>query len=90
MPIRSYLLWSKMLKAAELFAQDIPLTTVAAIIGFSDSAHLTRVFQAQFSLAPSFLVNRQRVQVTTCMTCDRTESCCTDPAVSNGPNQVSL
>ena len=64
--IRTYLLWLKMRKAAELFARDIALTEVASTIGFSDSAHLSRVFRTYFSAAPSFLANRMLVRVHVC------------------------
>ena len=66
--IRTYLLWIKMRKAAELFAQDMTVTEVAATIGFSDSAHLSRVFRTYFSAAPSFLANRAFVRVHVCGT----------------------
>lgn len=64
--IRTYLLWVKMRKAAELFARDMTLTEVAATIGFSDSAHLSRVFRTYFSAAPSFLANQAFVRVHVC------------------------
>lgn len=64
--IRSYLLWVKMRKAAELFVQDLPRMEVAHAIGFSDSAHLSRSFRSHFALTPSFLSNKALVQVLLC------------------------
>lgn len=64
--IRSYLLWVKMRKAAELFVQDLSLMEVAHAIGFSDSAHLSRSFRDFFALTPSFLSNKALVRVQLC------------------------
>lgn len=64
--IKSYLLAMKMRKAAELFGADHSLTEVAAAMGFSDSAHLSRAFRSYFSVTPSLLVNRALVQLEVC------------------------
>ena len=63
---RRYLLWVKMRRAGELFLRNIPLTAVAHEIGFSDSAHLSRVFKNYFGLTPSFLANNRLVSLRFC------------------------
>lgn len=64
--IRSYLRWVKLCKAAELFGRNQSIADVAAAIGFADSAHLYRVFKTYFSVKPSLLADRTRVQVRAC------------------------
>ncbi|GEM_PF-2463355 len=64
--IKSYLLVMKMRRAAELFGQSVTLTDIAHEMGFSDSAHLTRAFQAHFSVPPSLLTNPGLVDVHVC------------------------
>lgn len=64
--IRSYLRWVKLCKAAELFGRNQSIADVAAVIGFADSAHLYRVFRTYFSVKPSLLADRTRVQVQAC------------------------
>jgi len=63
---RRYLLWVKMRRAGEMFLRNIPLTVVAHEIGFSDSAHLSRVFKNYFGLSPSFLANNRLVSLRFC------------------------
>lgn len=63
---RRYLLWVKMRRAGEMFVRNIPLTAVAHEIGFSDSAHLSRVFKNYFGLTPSFLANNRLVSLRFC------------------------
>lgn len=55
-PIKSYILWSRMRRAVGLIAQGEPLVSVAYDAGFSDSAHLTRTIKQFFGLTPSFIV----------------------------------
>ena len=62
-PMRSYLLWLKMHRAAALFARDWTITAVAAEIGFADAAHLNRVFRRFFSVQPSWLADATQVRV---------------------------
>jgi len=50
---RSYLLWLKVAGAADELLRGASLTTAAHAAGFSDSAHLARVFRRMFGLAPS-------------------------------------
>ncbi|MGA9918254.1 MAG: AraC family transcriptional regulator [Paraburkholderia sp.] len=64
--ISQYLLWVKMRKAAEMFVENVKLTEVAHVIGFSDSAHLSRTFKKYFSITPSFLSNPRLVRVQLC------------------------
>lgn len=64
--IRTYLLWVKMCKAAEMFGREESVTEVALAIGFADSAHMSRVFRTYYAAAPSFLANRDLVKVHSC------------------------
>lgn len=64
--IRSYLRWAKMCRAIELLGQRQSVTEVAAAIGFADAAHFTRVLRSYYSAAPSFILNRELVQVHAC------------------------
>ncbi len=73
-PLRSYLLWLKMHKAAALFARDWSMTDVAAEIGFSDAPHLCRVFREYFSVNPSWLADIRQVRVRDCRTRPEPES----------------
>lgn len=66
LPIRSYLLWAKMRRAAALLSSGQPLTDIAHAVGFADSAHLTRTFKGFFGLTPSFLADSRCVQVLVC------------------------
>ncbi|MGF6446544.1 AraC family transcriptional regulator of arabinose operon [Paraburkholderia youngii] len=61
--MREYLLWTKMRKAAEMFAAGSTLTDIAHSTGFADLAHLTRTFKRYFDLTPSFLSNPGLVRV---------------------------
>lgn len=61
--IKSYLLAMKMRKAAAYFGADQQLTEIAHAMGFSDSAHLSKAFQAYFAVPPSLLANRAWVDL---------------------------
>lgn len=52
-PFRRYVLWTRLRRAALAVRNGSDLTTAAAVAGFSDSAHFSRVFRATFGLAPS-------------------------------------
>lgn len=54
-PLRRYLLWSRLVAAVERVAGGGTLTDAAHAAGFSDSAHLSRTFRRMFGLAPSAL-----------------------------------
>lgn len=64
--IKSYLLAMKMRKAAAYFGADQHLTDIAHAMGFTDSAHLSKAFQAYFSVPPSLLANRELVDLQVC------------------------
>lgn len=57
-PFRRYVLWLRLGRAAEHVQAGGTLTGAAAAAGFSDSAHLTRVFRANFGLPPSAVLTR--------------------------------
>jgi AraC-like DNA-binding protein len=65
-PLKSYLLAMKMRKAAQYFGAGRPLTEIAHAMGFSDSAHLSKAFQAYFAVPPSMLANRELVDLQVC------------------------
>ncbi|MCP3102254.1 helix-turn-helix transcriptional regulator [Myxococcus sp. K15C18031901] len=54
-PLRPYLLWLRLQRAAGAIAAGRPLGEAAHAAGFSDSAHLTRTFRRMFGTAPSLL-----------------------------------
>lgn len=53
LPMRAYLRWRRVVRAAAAVAGGASLTAAAAAAGFADSAHLSRVFQQQFGMAPT-------------------------------------
>lgn len=53
LPLRPYVLWLRLQRAAEHLAAGDTLTEAAHTAGFSDSAHLSHVFRRTFGLAPS-------------------------------------
>jgi AraC-like DNA-binding protein len=63
-PIRSYLLWLRIIEAVKrVFAGD-SLTTAAHASGFADSAHFCRTFGRMFGMRPSDILKNSRfVQV---------------------------
>lgn len=65
-PLRRYVLWSRLRAAAEAAMRGATLTDAAHAAGFADSAHLSRTFRAMFGIAPSFLFERGVAQVTFC------------------------
>jgi len=52
---RTYLLWLRMRRALDAYAQGAPLTTAAHDAGFADSAHFSRTFRRMFGVAASEL-----------------------------------
>ena len=54
-PFRRYVLWARIRRAVQEVGAGANLTEAAVRAGFSDSAHLSRVFRANFGLAPSLL-----------------------------------
>jgi AraC-like DNA-binding protein len=53
MPLRTYVLWRRLLSVWELLMQGESLSAAAHAAGFADSAHLSRTSRAMFGLAPS-------------------------------------
>ncbi|WP_051407555.1 AraC family transcriptional regulator [Nocardia sp. CNY236] len=56
-PFRRYVLWMRIQRAVDELCRGADLTTGATYAGFSDSAHLSRVFRTNFGLAPSTLLH---------------------------------
>ena len=55
MPLRTYLLWRRLLYVWTLLMQGETLSSAAHSAGFADSAHLSRTARSMFGLAPSAL-----------------------------------
>lgn len=55
MPLRTYVLWRRLLHVWVHLMQGESLSTAAHAAGFADSAHLSRTSRAMFGLAPSGL-----------------------------------
>ena len=53
LPMRAYLRWRRVVRAAAAVTAGASLTAAAAAAGFADSAHLSRVFREQFGMAPT-------------------------------------
>jgi AraC-like DNA-binding protein len=49
----AYLRWRRLRRAVACIERDATLTEAAVEGGFADGAHFSRVFQAQFGMAPS-------------------------------------
>lgn len=52
-PMRQYVLWRRLMMAAETAQQGGSITVAAHAAGFADSAHMNHVFHRMFGLAPS-------------------------------------
>ncbi|MES2976845.1 MAG: AraC family transcriptional regulator [Pseudomonadota bacterium] len=55
MPLRTYVLWRRLLHVWTLLMQGTTLSAAAHAAGFADSAHLSRTSRTMFGLAPSLL-----------------------------------
>lgn len=55
MPLRTYVLWRRLLHVWTLVMQGQTLSTAAHAAGFADSAHLSRTARTMFGLPPSAL-----------------------------------
>lgn len=55
MPFKAYVLWLRLERAVELYAQGHSLTEAAHEAGFADSAHLSRTFRRTFGLPAAAL-----------------------------------
>jgi AraC family transcriptional regulator len=58
MPLRTYLLWRRLLHVWPLLMQGETLSAAAHAAGFADSAHLSRTARTMFGLPPSALLVR--------------------------------
>lgn len=58
MPLRTYLLWRRLLHVWTLLMQGENLSSAAHAAGFADSAHLSRTARTMFGLPPSVLQMR--------------------------------
>jgi AraC-like DNA-binding protein len=54
-PLRPYLAWLRLQRAAAAIAGGSPLSDAAVTAGFSDAAHMTRTFRRMLGMAPSML-----------------------------------
>jgi AraC-like DNA-binding protein len=53
LPMRAYLRWKRVRRAVAAVEKGATLSAAAAAAGFADSAHLSRVFRAQFGMTPT-------------------------------------
>lgn len=53
LPMRAYLRWKRLRRAIAAVEQGASLSAAAVSAGFADSAHLSRVFRAQFGMTPT-------------------------------------
>lgn len=63
LPIRQYLLWKKIERAALLHSQGYPMLEMAIGAGFYDQAHFTRTVRRMLDLPPSVLTDSRNIQV---------------------------
>ena len=54
-PLRPYLQWLKLQRAAAAITAGVPLSNAAVAAGFADSAHMSRTFRRTFGVTPSTL-----------------------------------
>ena len=67
LPFRRYLKWKRLLDAVNAVSEGCNLTEAAHLSGFSDSAHLSRVFREMIGFSPSKILQDSRfVQVIIC------------------------
>jgi AraC-like DNA-binding protein len=55
LPFRTYVLWLRLVRAAEAHTRGLNLTDAAHEAGFSDSAHLSRTFKRMFGVPAAAL-----------------------------------
>jgi AraC-like DNA-binding protein len=61
-PLRPYLVWLRLQRAAFAIVSGRTLTDAAAFAGFADAAHMSRSFRRAFGMAPSALRPGQPVR----------------------------
>lgn len=69
LPVRQYLLWARLRRAADLWDSGSTLADIAADVGFYDQAHFARTVRRFFDFSPSWLANPQNLTVHNCR-CD--------------------
>ena len=62
-PLRSYQLWIKAIRAAARMDKGARLTDIAHEVGFADSAHLSRTWRRTYGFAPSYITDGARVRL---------------------------
>jgi AraC-like DNA-binding protein len=72
LPMRPYVLWLRLHRAAAAVSTDASLTEAAHAAGFADAAHFSRVFRRMFGIAPSDVLGV--VEFVPPARCDRVES----------------
>ena len=60
-PLRPYVRWLRLQRAATAIVTGTPLSLAAAEAGFSDAAHMSRTFKQMFGMTPSALQRRSPV-----------------------------
>lgn len=60
-PIRKYILWTKLLTALERIVVSKNITDAALYAGFSDAPHFNRVFKRMFGLNPTRLLKNSQI-----------------------------
>lgn len=58
LPFSRYVLWNRLQKAITMISHQHSITNAAHESGFSDSAHLSRVFTEMFGIAPSKVLKK--------------------------------
>ncbi len=58
LPVRRYVLWLRLKRAAEAVTGGASLTEAAYAGGFADGAHLSRTFRDMFGMSPSLVLPR--------------------------------
>jgi AraC-like DNA-binding protein len=58
-PLRPYLAWLRLQRAAVAIVSGMPLAAAAQAAGFADSAHMARTFRRMFGVPPSALRPRR-------------------------------
>jgi AraC-like DNA-binding protein len=64
-PLRRYLAWLRLQRAAAAIVGGTPLAEAALAAGFSDAAHMSRTFRAMLGMTPSSLREAVRTPATT-------------------------
>lgn len=59
LPFKTYLLWLRLMRALDIYSAGQSLTEAAHMAGFSDSAHLSRIFRRTFGLPATTLTRIQ-------------------------------